>query len=269
MKSILGFGIGETQEAKAVETPCDVHNRPVPSLVTVRFPGNGPTLTYYNDQYALQAGDRVFVSGKYAGQLGEVETVTTKFKIRLSDYQRVIAKASIAIHGAYELGLDKMVSYDENAVSPEEFRSWILPPAHWEGDDSESPEDEVIVGDGYELDLFDLEHCDEITEAIAERAIDYCRSGRVAYLSVRDGIGTAFVQGTKWYEVNFRLNGSLLSEAYCDCPYPGLCKHLLAVAMTLRALAQVGHMDLSHDFVLFDDAWFWSNVSKTAKRVVL
>ena len=44
---------------------------------------------------------------------------------------------------------------------------------------------------------------------------------------------------------------------------------VLAVAMTLRALAQVGHMDLSRDFVLFDDAWFWSNVSKTAKRVVL
>lgn len=269
MKSILGFGIGETQKAKAVETPSRVENAPVPSLVTVRFPETGPALTYYNDKFELEVGDRVFVSGKLAGQLGEVEMVTTKFKIRLSDYQRVIAKASIDIHGAYELVLDKMVNYDENAVSPEEFRSWILPPAHWDGEDGGSPEDEVIIGEGYELDLFDLEHCDEITEAVMERVADYCLSGKVAYLSVRDGIGTAFVQGTKWYEVNFRLNGSLLSEAYCDCPYPGLCKHLLAVAMTLRALAQAGHMDLSHDFVLFDDAWFWRNVSKTAKRVVL
>lgn len=269
MKSILGFSIGEVQEAKSNETPSTVYNHPVPSLVTVRFSGNGPTMTYYNDKYALEAGDRVFVSGKYAGQPGEVEKVTTRFKIRLSDYQRVIAKASIVIHGTYELVLDKMVSYDENAVSPEEFRSWILPPAQQDDGDGEAPEDEIIVGDGYALDFFDLEHCDDITEAIAERAMDYCRSGRVVYLSVRDGVGTAFVQGTKWYEVNFRLDGSLLSEAYCDCPYPGLCKHLLAVAMTLRALAQVGHMDLSRDFVLFDDAWFWSNVSKTAKRVVL
>ena len=183
MKSILGFSVGETQEEKVIETPCDVHNRPVPSLVTVRFPGTGPALTYYNDQYALQVGDRVFVSGKFAGQPGEVEKVTTRFKIRLSDYQRVIAKASIAIHGTYDLVLDKMVTHDENAVSPEEFRSWILPPAQRDDEDRESPEDEVIVGDGYELDLFALEHCDEITEPIAERAMDYCRSGRVAYLS--------------------------------------------------------------------------------------
>ena len=184
MKSILGFSVGETQEAKVIETPCDVHNHPVPSLVTVRFSETGPALTYYNDKYALQAGDRVFVSGKCAGQPGEVEKVTTRFKIRLSDYQRVIAKASISIHGTYELVLDKMISYDENAVSPEEFRSWILPPAHWDGEDGGSPEDEVIIGEGYELDLFDLEHCDEITEAVADRAMDYCRSGRVAYLLV-------------------------------------------------------------------------------------
>lgn len=269
MKSILGFGIGEKPAAESSSVIPKEDMNPVRSLVSVRFVRDGRAFTYYNDRFSLEVGDRVFVSGKLAGQLGIVEKVTTKFKINLADYQRVISKAGGAIHGTYESVLDKMVSYDREALSPEEFRSWILPPAHWDGDGSEDQEDEIVIGDGYELCLSDLEDCDEVSPAVLERAVDYCRSGKVAYICVRNGIGTAFVDGSTWYEINFRLHGDAMTEMYCDCPYPGLCKHLLAVALTVRAMVKHGNLDADADFVAIGEDRFWNMVARTTKKVTL
>lgn len=159
MKNILGFGIRDNPPVESITVEPKEEANPVRSLVSVRFIRDGRTFTYYNDRFALEVGDHVFVSGKLAGQLGVVEKVTTKFKINLADYQRIISKASATIHGTYESVLDKMVSYDPEALSPAAFRDWILPPAHWEGDGSNGQEDEIIVGDGYELSLDDLESC--------------------------------------------------------------------------------------------------------------
>ncbi len=269
MKSILGFSIGETPETTAIAVAPKEELYPVRSLVSVRFIRDGRTLTYYNDRFALEPGDRVFVSGKLAGQLGIVESVTTRFRINLADYQRIIAKAGCAIHGTYESIMDKMVSYDRNALSPEEFRSWILPPAHWDGDGSDGKEDEIIVGDGYELSLSDLEMNDDVNGAVLDRALDYCRGGNVAYISVRNGVGTAFVEGTSWYEINFRLIGDTMTELYCDCPYPGLCKHMLAVGMTIRAMVRYGNLDPDAGFVAIGEGRFWSMVTQTTKKITL
>lgn len=269
MKSILGFGIEEKPVAESITVTPKEELNPVRSLVSVRFIRDGRAFTYYNDKFALEVGDHVFVSGKLAGQLGVVEKVTTRFKINLADYQRVISKASAAIHGTYESVLDKMVSYDPEALSPEEFRSWILPPAHWDGDGSDGKEDEIIVGDGYELNLPDLESNDDVVSSVLERAVDYCREGKVAYICVRNGIGTAFVDGTSWYEVNFRLCGNTMTEMYCDCPYAGLCKHLLAVALTVRAMVKHGGLDPDADFVAIGEDRFWRMVARTTKRVTL
>ena len=107
-----------------------------------------------------------------------------------------------------------------------------------------------------------------IDKAVFDRAIDYCRNGNVAYLSISGGIGTAFVKGTEWYEVNFRYDDGLLVEMYCECPYPGLCKHLLAVAITLEALTKNG-LNMEKDFVMVDDAYFWRFVSKGVKKITL
>ena len=263
MKSILGFCIGEKPVEESIAVTPKEERNPVRSLVSVRFIRDGRALTYYNDKFALEVGDHVFVSGKLAGQLGIVEKVTTKFKINLADYQRVISKASGAIHGTYEAVLDKMISYDREALSPEEFRAWILPPAHWDGDGSENQED------GYELDLSELEENDDVNAAVLERAVDYCSCGKVAYICVRDGVGTAFVDGTTWYEINFRLCGDTMTEMYCDCPYPGLCKHLLAVALTVRVMVKHGNLDPDADFVAIGEDRFWSMVARTTKRVTL
>ena len=269
MKNILGFVIEKKPVAERIAVTPKEELDPVRSLVSVRFIRDGRALTYYNDKFALEVGDYVFVSGKLAGQPGVVEKVTTKFKINLADYQRVFSKAGGAIHGSYESMLDKMVSYDREAMSPEEFRTWILPPAHWEGDGSEAQEDEIIIGDGYELNLSELESNDDVNSTVLERAVDYCRRGKVAYICVQNGIGTAFVDGSSWYEVNFRLLGDTMTEMYCDCPYPGLCKHLLAVALTVRAMVKHGNLDPDADFTAIDGDRFWNMVARTTKKVTL
>ena len=269
MNRILGFSPDEKYVEEGIVLARKEELSPIRSLVSVRFIRDGRALTYYNDKFVLEVGDHVFVSGKLAGQLGIVEKITTKFKINLADYQRIISKASVSIHGTYESILDKMVSYDRNAMSPDEYREWILPPLHWDGDGSDGQEDEIIVGDGYELELYELECNSEVSDAVLDRAVEYCSSGKVTYISVRNGIGTAFVNGTKWYEVNFRLCGSRMTEMYCDCPYPGLCKHLIAVALTIRALIRNGKLDPEADFVAIDKDWFWKMVATTTKRVTL
>ena len=265
MKSILGFGIEETPENAEVPETVSVPREapPVRSLVSVRFPDGGRELTYYNDRFDLAVGDRVFVSGKLAGTPGVVEKVTTRFRICLSDYQRVISKAFGAPRGSFEAMIDKMVSYDRLAMPPEDFRSWILPARSPEGGE------DILCGDGYELSLSALEEADEASREVLDRAVDYCRNSKVAYISVIDGIGTAFIEGTHWYEVDFRLRGDRMSEMYCDCPYPGLCKHLLAAAITIRTLAQNCGLDTDRDFIAVEERRFWGLAAATAKRVTL
>ncbi len=170
----IGFHIQErradTNIMSAQNAP-KVAERPVCSLVSIRFAKSNRTLTYYNDKFDLEVGDHVFVSGRLAGQLGIVEKVTTKFKINLADYQRVISKADRSIHGTYRSVLDKMVSYDQDAMTPEAFRTWILPPAHLLEEENEKKE-EIIVGEGYELDLSHLEDNDEVDPSVLQRAVE-------------------------------------------------------------------------------------------------
>ncbi len=124
----IGFSIEPAQEAPTLTLPIPEPSKPVRSLVQVRFEGDGRLLTYYNDLFDLAPGDRVFVSGKLTGKPGTVEKITTKFKINLANYERVISMARIEIHGTYEKLIDKMVSYDPIALSPDQVRVWAKPP---------------------------------------------------------------------------------------------------------------------------------------------
>ena len=60
-----------------------------------------------------------------------------------------------------------------------------------------------------------------------------------------------------------------MTEMYCDCPYPGLCKHLLAAALTVRALVMKGKLQPDEDFVAIDSNRFWNMVARTTKKVTL
>ena len=249
MKNIIGFAV---QDEDAVDmrtaTEHSESSAPVKSVVQVRFPEISRCYAYYNDRFDLRQGNLVFVSGKLAGVPGIVESVNYKFKISLSDYERVIACPDISIHGTYIPVTDKTVSYDYEAVNPDTFRSWIKPPV-----DGGVEAPEFITGEGYRFDLEHFMEDDDVEKPVFQRAWEYYRDGRVRYLSVRNGVGTAFVKGSKWYEINFRFENGFISDMFCECPYAALCKHNLAVLIELREMARKTRID---DFTAIDRGFF-------------
>ena len=263
---MMGFGREDKNDTSNVVIPqVEKPKEPVRSLVRVRFEDFDRELTYFNDRFDLSCGDRVFVSGKLYGKPGFITSVTTKFKIRLSDYERVIALAQTPIHGAYKSVADKMLSYDSNALSPEAFRTWAMPPE----EEVLSEDDEVIYGDGYVIPLDDPHRADGVEHAVFDRAVEYCRSGKIGYVSVKNGVGRAYVQGKEWYELEFRIRNNAIEEAYCSCPFPGLCKHLLAVAIMLSVISRNGDIDLDRDFVLIDKNRFFEMIKHNEQAVTL
>lgn len=263
----MGFGRDEMKETPDVLLPTvEEPRKPVKSLVRVHFEDEAYELTYFNDRFDLKPGDRVFVSGKRAGEVGIVNSVTTKFRIKASNYERVIALAQTPINGTYKPVADKMLSYDSNALSSEAFRTWVMPP---EEPASEEEDDEIIYGDGYEIPLDDPHNAEGVDKTVFGRALNYCSSGRIGYISLKDGVGRAYVEGKHWYELDFRIRDNMIEEAYCDCPYPGLCKHLLAVAVTLSVMAQHGDLDLSRDFVLIDADRFFEMIKRNEQTITL
>ena len=231
------------------------------SLVRVRFPSLGRSFDYYNDQFELKAGDMVYVSGCFVGTVGYVESVNFRFKVNLAKYERVVAHPVIEIHGTYRPVLDKVVSVDADALSPDRFRSWVKAPIL----DNDEPED-YVLGEGYSFDLDYFSESDEVDPSILNRAVEYCKSGRVRYLCVRDGVGTAFVEGSNWYEINFRFAGGHVSDLYCECPYAALCKHNLAVLITLKALLE--KVD-DRDFVAVDKSYFFRMLALSGQPITI
>lgn len=133
---------------------------PVRSLVEIYFSDRNLELSYYNDRFDLKEGDAVYVSGKLAGKIGIVTSVTTKFRIHLSEYQRVIAKLDVSLHGEFVQIQNRMVCFDPESLSPDRFGSWVFPPS--QEPDPQSPEDEVVSGEGYAIDLNDLTSCPDL-----------------------------------------------------------------------------------------------------------
>lgn len=261
MKKLIGFMADQEKKEEMPTLPAaERTDAPVKSLVRVRFQNFPTPLAYYNDRFDLQKGDVVYVSGKLAGSPGVVTSVTTKFRIHTSDYERVLSLLDLTVHGSFVRIMDKMVSFDQIAITPERFGSWVTPPE--DDKKAEEDDDEVISGDGYTIDIHDIESCEDITSAIAERALNYCMEGRVRYLCVRNGVGRAYVEGSKWYRVDFRWDDGMMTDIYCDCPYSELCKHEVAVAFTLRMLHKQPEFVPIGDFMALDQVTFWKLASR-------
>ena len=232
MRNIIGFTVSDEAENNARKTEslpaseCDAGA--AACIATVKFEGAGVELSYYNDRFDLREGDRVYVEGKYAGKLGTVTKISTKFKIRLSDYKRIIARPRFTLSGTFERIGDMMVRYGDPGAMTEAFRTLTVPPME--------TDEGYTLGEGFRIGLYSSDGGDDIEEKIAERAFGYCREGRVLFISVRNGVGTAFVRGGETYEVNFRIDGDTVADTYCTCPYPGLCKHEVATAIILNSL---------------------------------
>lgn len=260
MKSILGFTAPKEREVQTMISEMEDTLAPAKALVEIKFLGINKNLSYYNDQFLLREGDVVYVSGKLADQPGRVVSVTYKFRIHTKDYERILAKLDLTLHGSFASVKSQMVCFGEIPLTPERFESWIIPPA-----DPKLPkeaEDEVISGEGYVIDIHDLDACDDLRQIIWERGVNYYFDGNLKYLCVRNGIGTAIVKGEKWYRVDFTVDeGGLMTDIYCDCPYQGLCKHEAAVALALMILEKDAGYDFKTDFVALDRETFWQLAS--------
>lgn len=267
MKSILGFTAPAEAEEQAVIPEMEETVVPRKSLVEIKFPGINKNLSYYNDQFLLREGDVVYVSGKLAGQPGRVMSVTYQFRIHTKDYERVLTKLDLTLHGSFTPVKSQMVCFDDILLTPERFESWIMPPA--DPKVSEEEKDEVISGEGYVLGIHDLDACEDLCKVIWERGVNYYFDGNLKYLCVRDGVGTAFVKGEKWYRVDFVVDeDGLMTDIYCDCPYLGLCKHEASVALAMLILEKDTGYDFKTDFVALDRETFWA-LASMAEKIIL
>lgn len=62
--SISGFGRTQADGRNTIPTQDNGTATPRKSVVQVQFPCFGHSLAYYNDQFDLHPGDRVYVDGK-------------------------------------------------------------------------------------------------------------------------------------------------------------------------------------------------------------
>ena len=264
MKNMIGFGSRNKPEKVLIKQEEATVCAPIRSVVQVRFLEDDRTLPYYNDLFELKTGDVVFVSGKMAGKMGVVSTVTTKFKVNLSHYQKVIARPEFTLSGTFTPFCGMMVSTYE-CVKPdaEMFRSWVKPPI------PDRQEDEIVYGEGYRFSLDDFENDADVDERVFSRALEYLEAGKVRFLSLKDGVGTAFVEGTVWYEINFRYDNGNITDLYCECPYPGLCKHNIAVLLLLRLLLNQIEMNNKPEFVAIESRFFWNVLSTTKQQITV
>jgi len=162
MKFKIVFSAAEKESRHEAAARFVISRKPKPtrSLVQVRFPARGMTLSYYNDQFDLHCGDLVFVDGKLESFRGHVVDVCYTFKIKLSDYKRVISVADTKVHGEFHFAGSHFVTFDRSALPYEQVITWFKVP--------EKEDTEIVSGqDGSGFQLNDLQTT-KISDTIAE-----------------------------------------------------------------------------------------------------
>lgn len=198
---------------------------PRKSIVQIRFPGRGMSLSYYNDQFDLKVGDLVFVDGKLEGMRGQVTEINYNFKIRPSSYQKVIAVVDTTVKGQFYPADCYFLSFDRNSIPASKIATWFIAP-HGEDDFISGTDDSFFRLD----DLSGM----KVNPTIAERGHDYYLNNHVEYLSIDGTHGYAIVSGTEPYEVEFEYNNGEISQLVCSCYCCYNCKHEVAAMLQLK-----------------------------------
>ena len=252
MKYKIGFH-GYEEEKKEDLQPLEIgENKPVKSVVQVRFPSQGRSFAYYNDCFDLHVGDIVFVEGKLEGVQGVVTEVSRSFKIKLSDYKRVISVADTTVKGELFFGGSHLIAFDKSVIPYEKIRGWFL-----------SPESDEEVAVGYDDEGFFLDELGdfEIKPEIAKRGFVYYNHNKVVYISVDGTTGRAIVEGSRFYEVSFDYDNGGIRNITCDCFCSYHCKHEFAALLQLRETLKIIEE-------LYDDEYsqgdYFAAVSKSA-----
>ena len=223
-------GFGREQSGKRESIPKnDTSQRtlaPRKSVVQVSFPGRGGALAYYNDQFDLKVGDRVYVEGKLEGQLGYVVAVNYNFKIKLSEYKRVIALVDTHVHGQFYIAGSHFLTFDPSVIPAAQVTTWFRAP-------TADNEEYASGSDGTSFRLDNLQEI-HVSNAIAERGHNYYMENRVRYRCLNGAKGYASVEGTQPYTVEFEYENGEIRNLLCDCfcSYP--CKHEVAAMLQLR-----------------------------------
>ena len=127
--SISGFGRAQADSRNSIPTQNNRAVAPRKSVVQVQFPCFGHSLAYYNDQFDLHQGDRVYVDGKLEGEIGVVTSVAYNFKIKLSDYKRVIAVVDTCVHGQFYIAGAYCVTFDPHTLPAAQATLWFRAPS--------------------------------------------------------------------------------------------------------------------------------------------
>lgn len=243
---ISGFGASQKGEKSITPTYETYQQTIVPrkSLVQIRFPSKGMALTYYNDQFDLKSGDRVYVDGKLDGLLGRVMEVNYNFKIKVSDYKKVIAVVDTDVSGEFHMAGSHFVIFDSSTLPVDKIKLWFKAP--------EKEDEEVISSsDDSSFLLSDLKSMN-ISNAIAERGHEYYLENRVSYLCLDGTKGFAIVEGSNSYFVEFQYHNGEISHLICDCPYASTCKHEFAAMLQLRKTLELIEKHYSAEFARTD-----------------
>ncbi|MEF9921340.1 MAG: hypothetical protein RR313_00970 [Anaerovoracaceae bacterium] len=200
------------------------------SVVKVGFMNDGREFPYYNNKFDLKVGDIVYVDGKQEGKAGIVLSVISHFKVSKDYYKMVIAKLDLDIKGKYFNIGPFMSSYSKEAVSPEQFASWIFPP--------KEKEEEFYMSDGYTVTLEPIFEGIEIDDGVKTRGIDLFYDDCVKYICLDGNKGQAFIKGSKWYKLDFLYEEGVIKNLLCECKYPGFCKHEVALCITIKNFAE-------------------------------
>ena len=89
---------------------------------------------------------------------------------------------------------------------------------------------------------------------ILERGWQYARSGAVQYITRKQDVIEAVVEGSEYYKVKINYDGHYVRDAYCSCPYAAdgnYCKHMAAV---LYEIDNDGKDDYEFNETVFEDA---------------
>ena len=218
----IGFVSGNVPENTPAVPAAAEATAPRASVVRVRFP-KGMAFSYYNEEFDLQEGDRVYVEGKFAGECGRVVEVSHNFKIKRSEYKRVIAKLDTAVTGDLYFAESYLLSFERGTLPPAQCEPWFCAP--------ESEEDEYLVGAGGEA--FALEECERVFRSVLDGRLD---DYGVPYLALDGTKGRAVVEGSRNYAVEFTYQNGEVSGLVCPCFETGVCYHQAAAMLVLREL---------------------------------
>ncbi len=218
------------------------------SIVAVKFEGIYKPYSYFNDQYELHIGDKVYVSGKLSGCIGTVVEVDYNFKINLNKYQKVIGIVDTRVKGSfYSYGNNYLITFDKNALNAEKVVAWFNAPL--------SEKDVYVTSsDDSKIDIEEIENM-EVDRDVVINAKYFCEQNNIKYLSVDGNNGYCLIDDEgDINNVEFNYRYGKISSLTCDCYRAGLCFHKYAALLKLKEV--MNHIKEDHQEEYEDNKFF-------------